>query len=57
MLPSWPGRPVGSAGRETRRARRVIDRHMVSGRTYHDSGHFLGSWIKTLDAAAQKVSR
>ena len=35
----------------------VIDRHMVSGRTYHDSGHFLGSWIKTLDAAAQKVSR
>ena len=28
----------------------VIDRHMVSGRTYHDSGHFLGPWIQMLDA-------
>jgi len=25
----------------------VIDRHMVSGRTYHDSGHFVGPWIIT----------
>jgi putative intracellular protease/amidase len=28
----------------------VIDRHMVSGRTYHDSGHFVGPWIRMLDA-------
>ena len=28
----------------------VIDRHMVSGRTYHDSGHFVGPWIEMLDA-------
>ena len=28
----------------------VIDRHMVSGRTYHDSGHFVGPWIKMLEA-------
>lgn len=29
----------------------VIDRHMVSGRTYHDSGHFVGPWIKMLERA------
>ena len=29
----------------------VIDRHMVSGRTYHDSGHFVGPWIELLNAA------
>ena len=29
----------------------VIDRHMVSGRTYHDSGHFVGPWIEMLNAA------
>jgi protease I len=28
----------------------VIDRHMVSGRTYHDNGHFIGPWIAMLDA-------
>jgi protease I len=27
----------------------VIDRHMFSGRTYHDSGAFVGPWIKALD--------
>ena len=26
----------------------VIDRHMVSGRTYHDNGKYLGAWIKLL---------
>jgi protease I len=26
---------------------------MVSGRTYHDSGHFVGPWIKMLEAARQ----
>ncbi|MFK7779466.1 MAG: DJ-1/PfpI family protein [Gimesia sp.] len=29
----------------------VIDGNMVSGRTYHDSGHFIGPWIKLLDEA------
>jgi len=29
----------------------VIDRNMVSGRTYHDSGHFVAPWIKMLEAA------
>jgi protease I len=29
----------------------VIDRHMVSGRTYHDNGHFVGPWIEMLNAA------
>lgn len=27
----------------------VIDRHMYSGRTYHDNGHFIGPWIKALN--------
>ena len=31
----------------------VIDRHMVSGRTYHDSGQFVGPWIKMLEAARE----
>ena len=30
----------------------VIDGNLVSGRTYHDSGHFVGPWIKLLEAAA-----
>ena len=29
----------------------VIDRHMVSGRTFHDNGHFVGPWIKMLEAS------
>lgn len=29
----------------------VIDGNLVSGRTYHDSGHFVGPWIAMLDAA------
>jgi protease I len=28
----------------------VIDRHMVSGRTFHDNGSFVGPWIKMLEA-------
>ena len=28
----------------------VIDRNLVSGRTYHDSGHFVGPWIKMMEA-------
>ncbi len=34
----------------------VIDRHMFSGRTYHDNGHFVGPWIKALDVEREKVS-
>ena len=29
----------------------VIDGNLVSGRTYHDHGHFIGPWIKLLQAA------
>lgn len=29
----------------------VIDGNLVSGRTYHDHGHFVGPWIALLDAA------
>lgn len=29
----------------------VIDGNLVSGRTYHDNGHFMGPWIKMLDEA------
>ncbi len=35
----------------------VIDGNMVSGRTYHDSGHFVGPWIKMLDEAAAKLEK
>ena len=27
----------------------VIDRHMFSGRTYHDSGHFVAPWIRAME--------
>ena len=29
----------------------VVDRNLVSGRTYHDNGHYLGAWIRQLEAA------
>jgi protease I len=29
----------------------VVDGNLVSGRTYHDNGHYLGTWIKLLEAA------
>lgn len=29
----------------------VIDGNLVSGRTYHDNGHYLGPWISLLDEA------
>jgi protease I len=28
---------------------------MYSGRTYHDSGHFIGPWIKALDQERAKM--
>ena len=33
----------------------VIDKNMYSGRTYHDSGHFVAPWIKALDAERVKM--
>ena len=26
----------------------VIDGNLISGRTYHDHGHYIGPWIKML---------
>ena len=31
----------------------VVDRNLVSGRTYWDNGHYLGPWIKMLKAARE----
>jgi protease I len=33
----------------------VIDDNLVSGRTYHDSGHFVGPWIKMMEASAAEI--
>ena len=30
----------------------VIDDNLVSGRTFHDNGHYVGPWIKLLEDAA-----
>jgi protease I len=30
----------------------VIDGNLVSGRTFHDNGHYVGPWIKMLEEAA-----
>lgn len=36
----------------------VIDGNLVSGRTYHDHGHYIGPWIKMLiEARANAMSR
>lgn len=32
----------------------VVDGNLVSGRTYHDHGHYMGVWIKMLEAAVEK---
>ena len=29
----------------------VVDKNLVSGRTYLDSGSFVGAWIKLLEAS------
>lgn len=34
----------------------VIDDNLISGRTYHDSGHFVGPWIQLLDEEAARRS-
>ena len=36
------------------RAHRITNRHMVSGRTFHDNGAFVGPWIKMLEAEVAK---
>ena len=35
----------------------VIDGNLISGRTYHDHGHYIGPWIKLLKEAREKSSR
>jgi protease I len=30
----------------------VVDGNLVSGRTYHDHGYYMGIWIKMLEEAA-----
>lgn len=35
----------------------VIDGHLVSGRTYQDHGHYMGAWMKLLDAAREKAQK
>ena len=32
----------------------VIDKNLVSGRTYADNGHFVGKWVKMLEKAAAR---
>jgi len=34
----------------------VVDGNLVSGRTYHDHGHYIGPWIKLLIAARDAAS-
>lgn len=33
----------------------VVDGNLVSGRTFHDNGKYVGPWIKLLEAAAAKL--
>jgi len=35
----------------------VVDGNLISGRTYHDHGKFLGKWIKLLIDARQQLER
>jgi protease I len=32
-----------------------VDGNLVSGRTYHDHGHYMGVWMKMLDEARSKL--
>jgi protease I len=34
----------------------VIDGNLVSGRTFHDHGHYMGAWIKLLLAERQRIA-
>jgi len=35
----------------------VVDRNLVSGRTFHDHGHYVGPWIQLLKAARDRGQR
>ena len=35
----------------------VVDRNLVSGRTFHDHGQFIGPWVKLLRAARESTTR
>lgn len=35
----------------------VVDRNLVSGRTFHDHGHYMGAWMKLLDAERQRIGK
>ena len=35
----------------------VIDGNLVSGRTFHDNGHYVGPWIELLEKAAMEKQR
>ena len=32
----------------------VVDGNLVSGRTFHDHGHYVGPWIRLLEEAAAR---
>ena len=34
----------------------VVDGNLVSGRTFHDHGHYMGPWMKLLDAARDQAT-
>jgi len=34
----------------------VVDGNLVSGRTFHDHGHYVGPWIRLLEAAANRAA-
>lgn len=34
----------------------VIDGNLFSGRTFHDNGHYIGPWIKSLEESVAKVT-
>ena len=34
----------------------VVDGNLVSGRTFHDNGHYVGPWIKLLEKSRNNVS-
>lgn len=35
----------------------VVDGNLVSGRTFHDHGHYMGHWMKLLEEARQAATR
>lgn len=35
----------------------VVDRNLVSGRTFHDHGHYIGEWMRLLRVAREDLER